>query len=309
MHKTEGAVEWRTTRGSKAPLCLLKQTPASWRQIQNAPRGTTPMPLTGSGIHGKRLVPNVLFSNNMCAVSKQAGRFYRDERASRLLELLSAPHGKALLEDFDPCRWRMRCNLVVEDFQDAILLSNNLLDGPPCVQRRCGIGLAPGKESCDCRKQIGQGPRGLLWTLSRHRIHFNKDVDCGRQGEDVEDVDVVVLHLRPSVSKVQELKEKNVLRGGRSAVAGHAGSKRIFAWCTSARLRVEVALEITPGKSPTPVRTSRRWTDKIPRDLRREHRAQGHAGPRGTIARAEANCPVRAEVSNQRLDGCRDADG
>ena len=42
----------------------------------------------------------------------------------------------------------------------------------------------------------------LLWILSRRRIHFNKDVDCGRWGEDVEDVDVVVLPLIPPVSKV-----------------------------------------------------------------------------------------------------------
>ena len=73
---------------------------------------------------------------------------------------------------------------------------------------RCVMGLASGEESCDCRKQIGQWASALLWTLSRRRIHFNKDVDCGRQGEDVEDVDVVVLPLRPPVSKTQELKRK-----------------------------------------------------------------------------------------------------
>ena len=34
---TEGEVEWRTIRRSEAPLCDLKQTPAGWWQIQNAP--------------------------------------------------------------------------------------------------------------------------------------------------------------------------------------------------------------------------------------------------------------------------------
>ena len=68
---------------------------------------------TGSEVHGKGPVPNVRFSNNVRTVSKQAGRYQRKERASRLLELLLAPQGKALLE-----------HIVVEDFHDAILLSN-----------------------------------------------------------------------------------------------------------------------------------------------------------------------------------------
>ena len=55
----------------------------------------------------------------------------RKERASRLLELLLAPQRKALLENIDPCCWRMSCKLVVEDFQDATPLSNNLLSCHP----------------------------------------------------------------------------------------------------------------------------------------------------------------------------------
>ena len=107
----------------------------------------------------------------------------------------------------------MSCKLVLEDFQDAILLSDNLLNGSLCVQGRCGVGLTPGKESCDCRKQVGQWASGLLKTLSQGWTHFNKDVDCGRQREDVENLDVVVLPLRPPVSKVQELKRKECTVG------------------------------------------------------------------------------------------------
>ena len=70
-------------------------------------------------------------------------------------------------------------------------------------------------------------------------------------------------------------------------------------------MREEVALESTAIRSPTRVRTSRRWPAWTPRDLRRERQALGSVN----IGKAEANCTVRAGVSNKRLDGCRDADG
>ena len=58
---------------------------------------------------------------------------------------------KAVFENFDPSCWRMSCDLVVENFLDAILLSNNLLNCPPCVQRLCVMVTASDEESCDCR--------------------------------------------------------------------------------------------------------------------------------------------------------------
>ena len=108
---------------SQADSCQLETKP------ECTPRRCPNM--TSSGVHGKGMVPNVRFSKNMRTVSEQAGRYQRNERASRLFDLLLAPQGKALLDDLDPCCWRMSCKLVVEDFQDAILLSNNLLDCPP----------------------------------------------------------------------------------------------------------------------------------------------------------------------------------
>ena len=128
--------------------------------------------LTGSGVHGKGMVPNVRFHNNTRTVSEQAGRYQRKERGSRLLELLLPPKGKGVFKDLDPCYWRSSCKLVVENFQNEILLGNNLLSCLPCVQRRCAVGLASCEESCDCRQQIGQRA-GVLWTLSRRRIRFD----------------------------------------------------------------------------------------------------------------------------------------
>ena len=181
MHQTEG--ECGVAHDQRERIAVVSPQADSC-QLETNPERARDEPsrcsdLTRSGVHVEGLVPTVRFSNNMCTVSKQAGRYQRNERVSRLLQLLLAAQGKALLEGLDPCCWRVSCKLVVEDFQDAILLSDDLLGCPPCVQRRCGVGLAPGKESCDCRKQIGQQASGLLRTLSRRRIHFNKDVDSG----------------------------------------------------------------------------------------------------------------------------------
>ena len=118
------------------------------------------------------------------------------------------PKRKAAFENFDPRCWRGSCELVVENFR---------LIGPPCVQRRCVMGS--GEESCDCRQQIGQWA-GVPWNLSPRGILFDKDVDCGSWGEDVEDVDVVVFPFRPPVSKVQGLKRK-VCTVGRESGGGN----------------------------------------------------------------------------------------
>ena len=98
-----------------------------------------------SGVHGEGVVPNVRLCNDTRTVSEQAGRCQRNVQATRLLELLFPPKGKALFEDLDPCYWRRSCKLVVEDFQNAILLTNNLLNCPSCVKRRCALGLAAGE--------------------------------------------------------------------------------------------------------------------------------------------------------------------
>ena len=122
MHETGDDVEWRATREDEPPLRHLKQTPASWRQIQKAQqRNHAEAPnVTEPGIHGFGLVPNVCFSNILRTVSKHTRRYQREERALRLLKLLLTPQGKALLEDFNPSCWRVCSKLVVEYFQDAI---------------------------------------------------------------------------------------------------------------------------------------------------------------------------------------------
>ena len=100
------------------------------------------------------------------------------------------------------------------------------------MRKRCVMRLASGEESGNCRQQIGQRASGLLWTLSRRWIHLSKDADCGSQREDIENVDVVVLPLRPPVSKVQELT-RTECNAGREISGGsmvtYVGGKRIFA--------------------------------------------------------------------------------
>ena len=112
-------------------------------------------------VWSKGVVPNVHLCKKMRTVSEQDGRHQRNVWAIRMLELLFPPKGwrcsktsiqakcvgdsnvgvavpaerMALFEDLDPCCWRRSCQLVVEDFRDATLLSNNLLKCPTCVQR------------------------------------------------------------------------------------------------------------------------------------------------------------------------------
>ena len=110
----------------QADSCQLETNPERTREeLRRCPN------MTGSGVHGKGTVPNVRFSNNMRTVSKQAGRYQRNERASRLLELLLAPQEKALLEDLDPCCWRMSCKPVVEDSELSTLCAT--------VRSRAGV--------------------------------------------------------------------------------------------------------------------------------------------------------------------------
>ena len=96
--------------------------------------------------------------------------------------------------------------------------------------------------------------------------------DC--QGEDTEGVDVVVLPLRPPVSKVQE-------------------RKRIFACCACATLREEVAPESTASRSPlssvanqdTPVVCE----ESVKLQVTRKHRKNGGELPReGRSGQVEA---------------------
>ena len=134
------------------------------------------------------------------------GRRKRNVRVVRQLDLLFFPKRKAPREDLDPSRWRGSCTLVLEDFQDVKLCMYNLLSCPRCGQRRCAVGLAPGEESCDCRLQIGKWA-SVSWNLSPPGIRFGKNVDCGSQGENVEDVNVVS-SFRPHMGEVQELKRE-----------------------------------------------------------------------------------------------------
>ena len=69
----------------------------------------------------------------------------------------------------------------------------------------------------------------MLWDLTPRRIHFDKDVDSGRQGQDVEDVNVVVLPSRPPVGKVRELKRK-VCTVGRESGGGNKVLQEVSAF-------------------------------------------------------------------------------
>ena len=125
------------------------------------------------------------------------------------------PKRKAPFEDLDPGCWRGSCKLVVEDFQDVVLCTYNLLNCPRSVHRRCVVELASGEESCDCRQQISKWA-SVPWNLSPPGIRFDENVDCGSQGENVEDVNVVVLRFRAH-TEVQELKREMCTVGRESS--------------------------------------------------------------------------------------------
>ena len=113
--------------------------------------------------------------------------------------------------------------MVVEYFQDAILLSHNLLNCPRSVQRWCIMGPAfLARGLAILVNKSTQWASWLLGILSRRWIHLDEIVDCGTQRKDIENVDVVVFPFKP-VSKVQKLKGKRVHCGaGRSAVAARS---------------------------------------------------------------------------------------
>ena len=112
----------------------------------------------------------------------------------------------------------------------------NLLNCPRCVQRRCVVGLAPGEESCDCRWQIGKWAR-LPKLLCPHEIRLDENVDCGSQGENVEDVNVVVSHFRPHMGEVQELK-REICNVGREKSGGNEVLQEVNALLSVERLSV-----------------------------------------------------------------------
>ena len=59
----------------------------------------------------------------------------------------------------------------------------------------------------------------MPWNLSPGTVLI-KNVDCGSQMENVEDVSVVVLPSRPQVSEVQELK-REICTVGRESCGGN----------------------------------------------------------------------------------------
>ena len=63
----------------------------------------------------------------------------------------------------------------------------------------------------------------MPWNLSPRRIHFDKDVDCGRQGEDVED--------QTTCEQGPRTEEESVYCGAgeRRRRQGLAGGERNFA--------------------------------------------------------------------------------
>ena len=99
--------------------------------------------LTGSGDRWKGMVVNVGLCNEMRTVCEHGRWRTRDVRAIQLLELLFLPKRKLAFENLDPGCWRGSCELVVENFQDVILHSYNLLNCAPSVPAtvRCGAGV------------------------------------------------------------------------------------------------------------------------------------------------------------------------
>ena len=133
--------------------------------------------LTGSGVHGKGMVPNVRFHNNI--VHRERASWEVPAKGAGGLDCWSCC-----------CRQRERVCLktsiratgggVASSFlrTSGMWYSSETICGivDHVFQRRCAVGLASGEESCDCRQQIGQRA-AVLWTLSRSRIRFDKDVD------------------------------------------------------------------------------------------------------------------------------------
>ena len=141
--------------------CAVVTSLASSNQFQTYPEGDGDEPsggsdLAGSGIRGEEMVSNVGLCKEMRTVSEHDRWRMRNVPVILLLELLSFQKRKAPFEDPDPGRWRGSCELVVEDFQDVVLHTNNLLNCPRSVQRRCVVGLAPGEESCDRHQPISK---------------------------------------------------------------------------------------------------------------------------------------------------------
>ena len=118
------------------------------------------------------------------------------------------------------------------------------------------------------------------------RIHFDRDVNSGRQGEGVEDVNVVLFPFRPPVREVPELQRK-VCTVERESGGGIKVLQEV-----SALLPVEPL----PGRkrmlrwnAPTQVQT---YEESVKLQVTRKHQE----------SRSKLPC-------EGRHDGCKDADG
>ena len=112
--------------------CAVVTSLACSNQFQTYPEGDGDEPsggsdLAGSGIRGEGMVSNVGLCKEMRTVSEHDWWRMR-------MESLSFQMRKAPFEDLDPGRWRGSCQLAVEDFQDVVLYTNNLLN---CPRRVC----------------------------------------------------------------------------------------------------------------------------------------------------------------------------
>ena len=112
--------------------------------------------VAGPRVHSEWLLTNVHISNILSTPSKHVGRNQWKERA------LLTPQVEALLEDLGPGCWHVCPKLEVDRPQCAILLIDNLLSCPQCVQLWGVARLAPGKKRGDGREEVSQRAGRLL---------------------------------------------------------------------------------------------------------------------------------------------------
>ena len=116
-----------------------------------------------------------------------------------LPKMLDPQREANLQETHTVCR-RVGHQLVIHRLQDAIFFGHNFMHSVSRTQRRNVVRLAPARNSSECREKVGEGAGCLpgIWKVKWSRIRasggvqFNANVNRGRKGVDIVDVDVRV---------------------------------------------------------------------------------------------------------------------